>query len=441
MQMVREKAEADYIPDFPPPGVTKKAEGTAIMLSTFANDMVRKLSQQAMAGLAQHLGLFPTTLRLGSACSGTDIWLSAVQEVLSAFSEQMATPLNNNLEPAFVCEKNAMKQAWLLNLPHIARYPGCCCFKDVMDLKSENAACARHTEKDTCCVPQDIIGYACGFSCCPYSKLNAKANSNKGVLHRYDAKPEQASEGVDTAVGNIDYVMKARPSFSFMENVEDIDDDVATEGSILQHVESNLKQLRTKFDEEGFLTAVVLMDATEYGLPQARRRIYIIAIPLDHPMLCSPPMAGLSSKIEKAILALKLPTHPLDRFLLPDDDEAVVRELERLEMNKAKAKDKLEKDTKWQEEHQRVFKQQGCLWGQLQPLHDVAKSRWFAAVPPREKDILTLMPVVHKHITRCDTSQGIMRRRPSSSEFCFTCAPGMRAYDFCATATTSGGSP
>ena len=103
-------------------------------------------------------------------------------------------------------------------------------------------------------------------------------------------------------------------------DVEDIDDDVATEGSILQHVESNLKQLRTKFDEEGFLTAVVLMDAAEYGLPQARRQIYIIAIPLDHPMLCSPPMAGLSSKI--AILALKLPTHPLDRFLLPDDDEA-----------------------------------------------------------------------------------------------------------------------
>ena len=180
VQMVREKAEADYIPDFPPPGVTKNAEGTAIMLSTFANDMVRKLSQQAMAGLTQHLELFPTTLRLGSACSGTDIWFSAVQEVLSALSERMATHLNNNLEPAFVCEKNAMKQAWLLNLPHIARYPGCCCFKDVMDLKSENAACARHTEKDTCCVPQDIIGYACGFSCCPYSKLNAKANSNNG---------------------------------------------------------------------------------------------------------------------------------------------------------------------------------------------------------------------------------------------------------------------
>jgi hypothetical protein len=116
--------------------------------------------------------------------------------------------------------------------------------------------------------------------------------------------------------------------------------------------------------------------------------------------------------------------------LLPDDDEAVVRELERFEMNKAKAKDKLEKDTKWQEEHQRVFKQHGCLWGQLQPLHDVAKSRWFAAVPPREKDILTLMPVVHKHITRCDTSQGIVRCRPSSSEFCFTCTPNMRAYDF-----------
>ena len=91
VQMVREKAEADDIPDFPPLGVTKNPEGTAIMLSTFANDMVRKLSQQAMAGLKQHLELFPSALRLGSACSGTDIWFNVVQEVLSALSEQMAT--------------------------------------------------------------------------------------------------------------------------------------------------------------------------------------------------------------------------------------------------------------------------------------------------------------------------------------------------------------
>ena len=61
-------------------------------MNTFANDTVRKLSQQAMAGLTQHLELLPTTLRLGSACNGTDIWFSAAQEVLSALSEQMATP-------------------------------------------------------------------------------------------------------------------------------------------------------------------------------------------------------------------------------------------------------------------------------------------------------------------------------------------------------------
>ena len=80
--------------------------------------------------------------------------------------------------------------------------------------------------------------------------------------------------------------------------------------------------------------------------------------------------------------------------------------------NKASEKDKVEKDTKWQDEHHSVFKQHGFVWGRLNPNPMIANSAWFLAAPPREKDIITMKPYIMPSVRRVDSSQTIGRCRP-----------------------------
>ena len=78
---------------------------------------------------------------------------------------------------------------------------------------------------------QGLTAYSCGFSCCPYSKLNSKAASNRTAIRSYPAGGCVESEGVDTAVGNVEFISQSRPCFSIMENVKELDDPSGTGGA------------------------------------------------------------------------------------------------------------------------------------------------------------------------------------------------------------------
>ena len=41
-----------------------------------------------------------------------------------------------------------------------------------------------------------------------------------------------------------------------------------------------------------------------------------------------------------------------------------------------------------------MFTQHGYAWGRLKPNPMIANSAWFLAAPPREQDIITLMPYI-----------------------------------------------
>ena len=79
--------------------------------------------------------------------------------------------------------------------------------------------------------------------------------------------------------------------FSTVESVDGVDgvgdesNDYEQEG--LKRVDGNLSQLRAKLDGKGSLTAVVMLNAAEYGLQQTTHSIHITVIPLD-PRGCDP---------------------------------------------------------------------------------------------------------------------------------------------------------
>ena len=215
--------------------------------------------------------------------------------------------------------------------------------------------------------------WACGFSCCPFSRLNPKSLQKKSAASsalkaakEKDGKVEEQA-GVETSVGNFNFVKRTRPLFSFMENVEDYDDDMPA-ALILELQNSHLAALRSEFQAGGFIFVSMFVNAVNYFLPQGRTRLMMVAIPMDHEWLAEPPRPSLQEDWATLVLALQLPMIPLMHILLKDDDPAVVRELEHMELkHQASTSQNKTKDTKWQTEHEEFYRSCGLRWCGLKP--------------------------------------------------------------------------
>ena len=82
----------------------------------------------------------------------------------------------------------------------------------------------------------------------------------------------------DTFDANLSYMSISRPLVSVMENVEALDDAVDTGD---QRFQSNLKQVEAALKKNGFIVMSILLSSNKYGLPQMRKRFYILATPLE----------------------------------------------------------------------------------------------------------------------------------------------------------------
>ena len=50
----------------------------------------------------------------------------------------------------------------------------------------------------------------------------------------------------------------------------------------MEAVSKQLERFAPDFEDGGFMIAVMLLNANQYGLPQASKRLYFAAIPVDH---------------------------------------------------------------------------------------------------------------------------------------------------------------
>ena len=77
------------------------------MINDYTAELFRKLSNKAHARLAQNALELPETIKVASACSGTDVWHSMCQATMDILSEAAMAP--KKLESLFVCEKVPFK--------------------------------------------------------------------------------------------------------------------------------------------------------------------------------------------------------------------------------------------------------------------------------------------------------------------------------------------
>eukprot|EP00438_Fugacium_kawagutii_P026240 Skav233555 [mRNA] locus=scaffold563:455381:456481:+ [translate_table: standard] len=95
--------------------------------------------------------------------------------------------------------------------------------------------------------------------------------------------------------------------------------------------------------ERGYACRSYLLDASWYGLPQSRRRVYIICLKSNDPDL-SVNATEFFSSVKSLLAALQFQA-PADKFLLADDHPQVLRYLSHLEKERDAQQKRLDEST------------------------------------------------------------------------------------------------
>lgn len=201
----------------------------------------------------------------GSLCSGTDICMKVVEELMDYWSQQY--DITVEYSQAFATEIDNDKAEWLLG--QIANQDGePCLFHDNQDMKQTHARCRVHEDAvPGGCLVKHCRVTAAGFTCKSRSSLNARASHNRGCVQRATDTTGESWAAVYA------YVCKHHPDAFIAENVMGLNADVP--GSD----ETDAEFIVRKLKEAGYGTVEMLeLDATRFGSRALRRRLYWLAL-------------------------------------------------------------------------------------------------------------------------------------------------------------------
>ncbi len=191
----------------------------------------------------------PRTLRVGTACSGTD----SVVKVL----QQLADKTGWQFKRALSCECSEIKHQWLTdNFPTLSTI-----FTDVTELHTGSAVDAV-TGQRVRAPPVDL--FIAGFVCKPVSAENAQRGEHAECIGRSSGLTGKTFRGVQQ------FCEVFRPIIVMGENVSGLVKHINGTALPIQAVES-------EFSAMGYSIGHALLDTRHYMLPQRRTRCWIWA--------------------------------------------------------------------------------------------------------------------------------------------------------------------
>ena len=258
-----------------------------------------------------------------------------------------------------------------------------CVFEDITTLFEAESKCCTHG--GMCKVPAcDVL--CIGTSCKDISKMNAAQDRSQLVLTQASSRGASAQ----TFQGLKAYVANHRPLAVVYENVDAMSDQANSSE------DSNLKVCLSEFEQLGYLAQPMMTDASEFGLPCRRRRIYILFINTR-----SPKLALLARSIPEVMTEFRQLVSTCTRsppcaseVLLESDDPAVLNFLQERQERAAKAANKKasSKSTNWVNQHMKFADSLGVRWASM-PGEEKTKNPWYQTLTEREADVLNLSEV------------------------------------------------
>ena len=251
---------------------------------------------------------------------------------------------NLKFEYVFNCDKHATKRKFVHAMhEHLAEQLGQshlpCMFEDITDIPKGTQRCSCHTEiyhKRNVGKNCPIVGFHiffCSSSCKDLSVQNSKRAKGNCLAPDSNATPGGSKE---TFWALTDIMGEWRPDIVFFENVTQLDKE-DEEGT------SNLDIIIEAWAKRGYASHVYYVDTYEFGLPQHRVRIVIVALNTRDPKLLD--FSERSTKTVFATLGalLKLCTRTPEcatKYLLDDTSTWVTEELGRAQAEAVSRTDK-----------------------------------------------------------------------------------------------------
>ena len=196
-------------------------------------------------------------------CSGSEIPALALRAFQDRWSQ--ASGVAHEFNHVFGCEIIPDKRSFGMKVTDQCGHPDSCMFIDVSHLEGEHAWCDRH--KRMCRIPP-AEGLIAGLSCKDLSLMNSKNPGGTGPI--FAANKVHSSTSAKTFFGFLSYVDRFAPSWVMLEN-----SDQLLDGN--ESMKVNWQRLRRALEARGYMVHGLVVDSSQFALPQTRRRSYIVA--------------------------------------------------------------------------------------------------------------------------------------------------------------------
>lgn len=320
-----------------------------------------------------------TTLLWGTICSGGEVLIFIVQSLKEMYK---TFGFDLHIVHRFSCEIKPNVQEWIKSVTqergegsaHAADgHEHFCLFDRAEDMGNDCAKCARH---GVCPVPRvDIL--MMGTSCKDVSRASSAYKAGSLVM----GMSSSIGGSAQTFQGAELYLHTHVVNMFLFENVDALDDA----GDLSSH-RTNLSIVVDRFKACGFAVKVYLMDSSMFGLPQSRRRYYILGMKESGAAIFDFAAQSAQTVLDNAEKLVRLCQRAppcASQLLLSDDDPAVD-----LELNRRLAIG--QKTTQYNVNAAiSQFSGVGLSWGAVGVQQETQDTPWFGTLASLQKNVLS----------------------------------------------------
>ena len=326
-----------------------------------------------MAGPGAH----SVTIRVGTMCSGADMYLTCLPHLRRALQE--ATGNSLCFHHAWSCEIVRKKREWIVDNFGAERV-----FTDVMAMTQGGTVYDDVTGQLREVSPVECI--IAGFSCKDASRLNCHHKDRLDAV----ATGEHSTGGTFRAVLDVVAAQSNTLRMVILENVPSLADKHKDTGR------SNLDLVREAMHVAGFAFIDRVFDPTDLGLPNRRPRSFMLALPVADEEELRPKEAWAQQAANRTLdgmLQGAVQMH-VDDFLLPEygakemmqdwlgeSSVAAPRSSKTARPNRGRP---------WEDSHRQLWPTAPHASDRALYVSSLSGNPWYEILPDREKDLLLL---------------------------------------------------
>ena len=253
--------------------------------------------------------IFRGTARWGSSCSGTESPAFCLRELWQELEREKPGCTLPPVRTVVSCEKVAEKRDFI---ERTAPYRADASYGDIFDLCKSRAPFPKDTRTKKQLQPalEQLLFYIAGFSCKTVSGLNCADLENA-----FAVASGLGSTG-ETLQGVLDVLSRWGPLVVILENVL----------GLRRNGQKFLVQARVK--AMGYIIAEQQINTDQLGLPQARQRLWFVAIRADFVALSQMPESfvvdALLATFRRLLHDVSYDCPPLSNLLLDENDAELI---------------------------------------------------------------------------------------------------------------------